>query len=310
MFTESIKNDLQTFAITAKDNITQATFVSGKGGVCASIIMPTKKGKREILFAYDHLWNKESKDFPGAWPLCFPVCARIGLNGKENYYQYKNQTYKMHIHGFGYQMPWEVMETKDNQITMKLSYTNETLQQYPFKFEAKLIYTIEPGKLICKFICINHGKELMPYSFGFHPYFLTPPVKKGKDDVTLDYRPIKHYVYNKAMTDVEAEKPLFKLPTSITDPSIREQLTLLGDDKKVRLHFRNDTLEMTGDKNFPYIQIYHEWDLPFICIEPWMAYPNAINHIKAPVLDNMPGMHLLNPGERECSELSLVFVQK
>src|SRR3989339_1353304 len=217
----------------------------------------------------------------------------------------KNKIFEMHIHGFAYQTVWELADIKEDEITMKLNSTAETLQQYPFEFEAALTYKIKPGKLWCRFVCKNLGEKLMPYSFGFHPYFLTPPVHHGKDGVILNFRAIKHYTYNESMTDIIGEAALLKMPSRITNPDIREQLSLLSNDKKITLQFSDDDLTMTGDENFHYAQIYHDWNEPFICVEPWTAYPNAINHIEKPAVDNMPGMQLLKPNEEKMCELVL-----
>ena len=42
--------------------------------------------------------------------------------------------------------------------------------------------------------------------------------------------------YNDELTDIVGDQALFDLPTTISDPAILEQLTLLGKDKEVKIH--------------------------------------------------------------------------
>ncbi len=286
-----------TYTITASDNITSITVLPERGAFGSSIIMPTKDGPREMLFQHDFFWEKEWPGLPGGLPFLFPVCARISRDGKKGIYLYDGKQYELGIHGFGWTSAWEVDSDTDNTITMRLLANEHTLAVYPFKFEVILQYTVEPGKLICHTTFTNHGKHDMPYYAGFHPYLRMPEPGSGKDGVMLDYKPIRRLKYNEAMTDIIGEQPLFELPTAITNPEILEQLTILGEDKEVRLHIPNGPtihLESSGIENhdlFSYVQLYTMADKPFFCAEHWMAFPNAINTVK--------GAQWLRPGQSE-----------
>lgn len=294
---------MQTITIQADNSPCQAIFIPERGGNLASLKMHGQQGLRELLYQHDFFWDEAINDLPGAWPFCFPVCARLERNGEYGAYLYDGKVYQLPIHGFAWNMPWEVIEHNSNSIRILLQHTSETLKSYPFKFQVELHYKIEHNQLICQQHYRNLGHQPMPYAAGFHPYFLTPEVDAGKQSVQLDYKPTRRLQYNNKLTDIIGEQPCFQTPTSITNPDINEQLTMVGEDKMTRLLFADgDCIEMVAEgvedaALFPYIQLYTIKDKPFICIEPWMSHPNAMNTVS--------GMRWLSAGSEESGILTL-----
>lgn len=293
----------ETYTISSKEGSTQATFVPERGGVASSIVMPGSHGARELLFYYPHLWQRDSQELPGGWPFCFPVCGRLELNGQINHYSFNGQIYKLPIHGFAWQKIWQVIETGDDYLRMELRDDEETRAVYPFHFTVELLYEIRHRQLFCRQNYTNHGDKPMPYYAGFHPYFLTPVAGNGKDKVILNFNPLKRLRYNSALTEVVGEQSLFQLPVSVADPVIHEQLMILGENKEIHLNFPDQDIINMGvegveDPNmFPYLQIYSPAEQPFICVEPWMGYPNALNSSTA--------VRWLAPGQTEHALLRL-----
>lgn len=304
MAIQAILNGLTTYTIVSGDGKSRASFIPEKGGICYSIIFPDKNEERELLFLHDYFSQSHWFDLPGGWPFLFPVCARVERDGQRGHYLYEGHIYQMPQHGFAWQSSWEVLSAeKPDELIMFLRDNPATRAIYPFSFEVKLLYKIGNGILICEQIYTNLNKDPMPYSVGFHPYFLTPAPEQGKDEVILDYQPVKCFSYNKDYTDLVGTQPLFQIPTSITNPQINEKLTLLGKNKKVALKYTEDFILEIGAAGiedldlFPYLQLYTMPDKPFFCVEPWMSFPNAINAVK--------GMRWLAAGQSEKGLLTL-----
>lgn len=293
----------EIITITSNDQSTQATFVPARGGAASSIIMPGKQGPRELLYLHDTFWDEKIDDLPGGWPFCFPVCARLERQNKRGAYLYDGHVYEMKIHGFAWCERWTVEKAGDDYIILVLRDNEQTRQVYPFSFEVKLKYKVTRARLTCEQTYHNLSHQPMPYYAGFHPYFLTPPVAGGKNKVQLRYHPTRHLQYNKTFTDIVGEAALFTLPTAITDPRINEQLTMVGEDKAIHLEYPDgDKIHLVAegieDPNlFPYIQLYTMTEKPFICVEPWMSFPNAMNSVS--------GVRWLGPGDREHGLLTL-----
>ncbi|MFT3742090.1 MAG: aldose epimerase [Gammaproteobacteria bacterium] len=290
------------YTIASDDQSTQAQFLPDRGAMGCSLIMPGSNGPRELLFLHDYFNDPNEKRFTGGWPFCFPVCGRLKRYGQEGYYYYDGQVYQLDIHGFASQLPWEVVDFGEQHLHMRLSATAATLAQYPFEFEIELAYHISRGLLECRQTYKNKGARPMPYYAGFHPYFATPGLKQGKANVVFNCEPVKSLAYNETLTDLIGGCETFPLPTSIT-ADINERLLVLGQNKTTQLTYPDgDILKMTvtgvEDPNlFPYLQIYTPLKQPFICIEPWMGHPNALNSVE--------GVRWLAPGASEHGDLSL-----
>ncbi|OGT08465.1 MAG: aldose epimerase [Gammaproteobacteria bacterium GWE2_37_16] len=301
---KSVYKDFAVYTIQSSDGKTRMSFVPEKGGVGSSLIMPYNGKERELLFQHDHFWLRKQQRIPGGWPFLFPVCARLERNGVAGDYLYDGHVYNMNIHGFSSRMPWQVVdEDKLDQITLVLIDTKETRAIYPFSFRVELIYKIANSKLICLQRYTNTGDNLMPYYAGFHPYFTTPELGQGKEQVMLDYHPKRHFQYNERTSDLIGEQPLFPIPIPVTSPLVHEQLVLLGENKQITLvypdglaiKFQADGVE---DENlFPYVQTYSPPDQPFVCVEPWMSFPNALNTVQ--------GVRCLKPQQSESGILTL-----
>ncbi len=296
-------NGFDAYTIRSADGGSFVTCVPERGGILTSIVMPGGEAPRELLYHHDFLWNETIDDLPGAWPFCFPVCARLERDGQVGVYNYDGQQYHLSIHGFAWQLPWDIELDADDMFTLVLRDNEQTRQQYPFEFEIRLQYKIEDGRLLCRQTYTNRGNKAMPYNAGFHPYFLTPIPQMGKANVSLNYNPQRRFVYNDRLTDIVGETDCFATPVSIATAEINEQLTQVGADKTAFLTFPDgDKIEMTAEgvedeDLFPFIQLYTMAEKPFFCIEPWMGQPNAMNSVL--------GMRWLEPGQSEQGLLHL-----
>jgi len=204
----------------------------------------------------------------------------------------------MQSHGFGPRIPWKVLATdRDDTLILQLTDTDATRQMYPFRFEVRLTYRAEKDALACEQIYSNRGNVAMPYYAGFHPYFRITAPGEGKEKVLLDYKPVRAFKYNERLTDLAGETALPSLPAAVTDPTINERITRVGEDRETKLALPDGlTIHMAAEgvedsDLFPYIQLYTMADKPFFCVEPWMGFPNALNTVA--------GARWLKPGQSE-----------
>lgn len=277
--------------ITISFNQTQASFAPQHGGMMTSLIMQAPEGARELLYFAPEFDFENYHHMNGGAPFCFPICGRL----VDNNYVYQDRVYPMKIHGFAYLMPWEVFDQQNNAVSFRLTENEISLAQYPFQFEVILTYIItDDNELVCRQSYKNTGDAPMPYYAGFHPYLHLP---FPKDQIIINFHAQKRLQYNENLTDVIGKAPLFKTPTNLILSELNESLHLLGKDKKITLTFPDNSfieIETQGieDKNlFAYLQLYHRIQEPFLCIEPWMSFPNAMNHAT--------GVRWLAPGQIE-----------
>jgi galactose mutarotase-like enzyme len=253
---------MQTITIFSEDRSSKASFCPELGGLCYSIFTDG----RELLY-WPAGFNLESySEICGGWPFLFPICGRLK----------KPSEYDIGLHGFAWNMPWDVTDRGDHFIEMCFESNYDTLRVYPFKFKVTLRYEISDGELICQQKYENLSNVEMPYYAGFHPYFLT----EDKDHVIFDYNPVQGLSYNDDLTDVVGECLPPVTPTKVTDPNLNEKLVVMGDNKLSSLKLNDGSkIELSADSDlFPYVQLYTVPGEPFFCIEPWMGVPNALNH--------------------------------
>jgi galactose mutarotase-like enzyme len=268
------------------------------------MVAPGPSGVRELLFRHPFFWEKRTRELRGGWPFLFPVCGRLEREGEADTYREGNALYRMPIHGFGPRATWTVLDTgRPDELVLQLFDTDTTRARFPYSFEVSLRYRVENGALSCRLTCRNLSPRPLPWYAGFHPYFLTPPPGQGKEDVRLQFQPVRRLRYNERLTGIVGEGPLPAMPLRIGDPGVNETLYELGAEREVRLLFPDGMvvhLATGGTDNpglFPYLQLYTLPDEPFVCVEPWMGTPNALNR---------PGAsRTLAPGGVERAELRL-----
>lgn len=268
------------YTICSPDGMTEATISPELGGFVASLIFPFLSGRRETLFLHDNALDPGFIGLRGGVPFIFPICGRVTQGGREGVYVYDGKEYVLPIHGLSAYEKWEVLHHDKHSVELILKSNARTLSLYPFRFAVILKWRVENKKLMCHQQYRNlESEKVMPFYAGFHPYFLTPDVHAGKEKMMIDFKAVKRLKYNTTLTDVVGEQAMINTPISIMDPVVNEQLFLLGADTCARLSYPDgEALAMTAsDDLFSYLQLYHESDQPFFCVEHWMGFPNAMN---------------------------------
>jgi galactose mutarotase-like enzyme len=301
---------LSKITISANDGLTSATFIPGCGGLCVSITMPDSKHpskKRELLYMPEDFNTDQPSKISGGWPLCFPICGRLKRDGEMGAYVFDGKRYKMGIHGFAHLLPWEVLYVEDDQIGMRLTFTEETLKIYPFEFEVELHYEVRAGELYCRHRYANLSEDqVMCYYAGFHPYFLIDPERYQKNQVFLCAETSGEFFYNSDLTDVvdSTDTPV-TLSSALSSPELNEKLYYFNGEAGFEIHFPDgaiigvdiDNFPGEESSSFPFMQLYHDPAKPFFCVEPWMSHPNALNTQLA--------THVLFPHEFEEATLKI-----
>ena len=294
----------EVVTIGAADGVSRMSFVPALGGIGSSLVLPASAGPRERLFRHDFFWQPKSEKTRGGWPFLFPANGRLERDGEPGVWLHRGRRLSMFSHGFSLRVPWEALETGGaDELTLRLTDSPFTRERYPFAFEIRLRYRIAPGRLTCDQWYYNPGDEPLPYTAGFHPYFLTPPAGAGKEAVTLELESRRTWRYNPRQSDIIGTAPPLTFPRSVSDPEINESLNEVDPGHAPRLRSGPDdalAIAVSGRRDprmFPFVQLYTIPEKPFFCIEPWMSPPNALNALS--------GMRWLEPGGAELAVLTL-----
>ena len=217
----------------------------------------------------EYLWNADAKYWGRTSPVLFPFVGGV----KNKVYRHEGKEYPMNQHGFARDSEFEVVEKSKNAITMKLTYSQETLKKYPFKFNLYIRHIIEDDILSTEWHVENADDKDM--YFSGHPAFVCgenacgAKLVFGTDKDILEYSLLsndglledKCYVMKLENKAVTITQDFFDKDAYIVENSTIKRVSLVKDDKTI----------VTVEFDTP---VFGLWSpvgkgVPFVCIEPW-----------------------------------------
>ena len=112
-------------------------------------------------------------------PVLFPNCGKPD-NGV---HIFNGQAYPMEIHGMADLCPWEVESVGPDGVTLILESSPLTKFLYPFDFTVLMNYNLQGNTASLSMTVINEGDVPMPFSFGYHPYFVASALENVDFDI-------------------------------------------------------------------------------------------------------------------------------
>ena len=222
---------------------------------------------RELLYMDTARFADPNLSVRGGIPILFPICGNLPNNA----YTHNGQSYSLKQHGFARDLPWEVVDQQTENglsLTIALESNEQTRAVYPFDFRVEFTYRLEDQRLIIEQRFTNASSERMPFSIGFHPYFLALdksqlrfeiPATEAIDQKTQQRQPFFNtFDFSQAEIDW-AFLDLNQRVGSVADLSRHTRVTLSAN---------------------PEFSTFVFWTLQgkdFYCLEPWSAPRNALN---------------------------------
>lgn len=239
-----------------------------------------KSNGREILHQGENVRDKNGKAF---WarqaPILFPMVGKL----KDNKTIIERQEYHMTQHGFARDMEFETIKKEKNEHKYKLTYNEETLSKFPYKFELYVTYKIIENSIEVCYEVINKDSKEMLFGIGGHPAFICD-YSKGNFEL----------VFEKEESDLK----VYKLTEGLINNAPSENI--IEDGNKIKLNkdiFNEDAIIMKNLKSnkvklidtlakkeilefdftgFPILAIWSKKGAPFVCIEPWFNTADSI----------------------------------
>lgn len=232
---------------------------------------------------YEYIWQGDSKYWSKRAPILFPIIGK--LNNES--YKFEQKEYIMKQHGFAKDMEFTKIEHSESKITLRLTYNDDTIIQYPFEFELSVNYILSGKTLITEYNVKNIGTKNMWFSVGGHPSFRCSVKPEGKKDCKLIF-PIKetvNYIENKSGYLTGLKKPFMIAENAIDvgtmDFNGKTKVYILEGLQSEHLFFEEMSIGKrvrVSFSGFPYIGIWSPSDeAPFICIEPFHGITSTCN---------------------------------
>jgi galactose mutarotase-like enzyme len=245
----------------------------------------------------NYMWNGDANFWAKFSPVLFPIVGAL----KNDSYHYQGETYHLPRHGFARDMEFSHEVTSSSAVTFNLSYSEETIAKYPFKFELKISYHLQGASLKCTYEVINLDTKNMLFSIGGHPAFAAPLNHEGVyTDYYLQFNNDDVITYHHIVDNLIADEVS---SISLTEKILPLKHELFYGDALVFKNLKSNQIRLLNTKNykglnfhfegFPYFGIWAAIDADFVCLEPWCGVADGIHHNGN--LEEKEGMEKLEP---------------
>ncbi len=271
---------------TISNGILSASFIS-KGGEMISL--KTADGK-EFLFRDNKYW-----DFTA--PVLFPICGGL----RDDKYFLDGKEYTLAKHGFARTADFVMERKSDDSITFLLTETEETLVGFPFRFEFRIVYSLEGGSINVGYYVENKCEKDMYFSVGSHEAYLTP---EGIENYRIVFEK------NETLNSHIVTGPLIEydtVPIIANTNTLELKKSYFDVDALVFTKFNSHSAVLEAHDSSRAIKVDYPgathlliWtktggDAPYVCIEPWFGFPDMVDSDHD--ITHKPGINCIKPGD-------------
>lgn len=225
----------------------------------------------------EHLWHGDPSIWAFRAPNLFPIVGsclhnEILVDGKR---------YPIKRHGFARHSHFELIDQRDSEAKFNLKFSDETLNQYPFKFSFNIHYKLESNRLSILYEVINLDDKSIYFSLGAHPAFKIP---FHSNDVFSDYylefnedQQLEQHLlgkdgyFNGHTTSIELDSNKLHLSPDLFKNDALVFKKLKSRIVKLKSHKSSNLISLSFP-DFESLGIWAPMGAPFVCIEPWLGY--------------------------------------
>lgn len=279
MYEIAVKQEqYKTYILSDETALSRLEVVPERGGI---ITRWQLQGQEIFYLDSERFIKNPDLSVRGGIPILFPICGNL----PDNTYIHLGKEYTLKQHGFARELPWEVTDRVANDLaslTVELNSNDQTRVVYPFDFNVQFTYQLKGNTLEIKQRYENRSTSQMPFSAGFHPYFLV--YDKSQLDIDI---PADRY-QEKASPEFHPFNGVFNFNQDEIDVAFRD---LTSKSASVTDHRRQLQLTVTWDDIYSTLVFWTVKGKDFYCLEPWTGPRNALNTGEN-LLTLEPGAHL------------------
>lgn len=227
----------------------QLRLVPERGGLVTS----WECGGRERLYFDAARFADPALSVRGGIPVLFPICGGL-------------PDHPLPQHGFARDRPWSLALLEDGEgVRLQLCDDPSTLALFPHRFRLSLELRPELAALEIKAVVENAGAELLPFSFGLHPYFQVSSLEA----VRMEGLPLR-LLDQVSGEQVPASERLAALPAGVD--------LLAEPSGPVRLvdTARGEAISLETTAPLDLVVVWSDPPRPMVCLEPWSAPRGAL----------------------------------
>lgn len=262
--------------------IIENPFVKVEVGLMGANILSFRLKKDDL----ERMWQGDATYWSGRNPILFPT---IGSTASRSY-RLDGKQYTIGNHGFARHSIFELVEHKEDEITLMLKDSEETLNQYPFHFRLYVSYRLIDTKLEITYRVENTNDVDMYFTFGLHPAFMCP--------IHSNERFEEYWIEYHGLHNVE------RIPLTYKDYTNNQSVIFFHQDSpyyKLTNGKHGIKVSSNGYRN---VILWSKEDAPFICIEPWHGFKGE-DHLE---FQEFPGMITLGASRSYLTSYSIEMI--
>ena len=236
---------------------------------------------KSVKTGKEFMWDSNPEIWGSSSPILFPIVGGL----RNNSFYYKGKSYSLPRHGFVRNNNKIVLseETSDS-LSFFLKYSEETLKNYPFKFEFSTKYTLHQNKIIIGTRVYNTGDEAMFFSLGAHPAFQCPlNDQEAYEDYFLEFE--KEETASTYLLDENGQVTSDTMPVMNRSKTLNLYKGIFDKDALIFKDLKSRKVSLKSKKSssvisinyegFPYLGIWAKPNANFVCIEPWLGIADS-----------------------------------
>ena len=216
-----------------------------------------------------YIWTGDERFWAGSAPLLFPICSGL----KDDEYYLDGKKYTLQKHGYARFCKFEVENQVEDSVTFLLCSNEESLKQFPFRYELRVTYTLENKTLKVKYDVKNLSDDTMYFSIGAHEGYYCPEGIEEYDVIlpeaeTLDSTVLEGNVLgnNKVRIRENINRIALKYDYFAVDALVFKDMKARSAVLKNRNNGKAVKVTFEG---CDYFLLWTKPDAPYICLEPW-----------------------------------------
>ena len=296
----------ETLTITSAGGRTEAQFAPAANMVCCSLL---HDGVERLELRRGLATYAEAGKTMGI-PLLYPWANRLGRFGycaagqevtlDESDERIPRDSEGLPIHGV---VPgllrWDVTgAATTDTITAHLAWTSGgLLELFPYRHEVRVNIRVADGELTIATAVRPTGDELVPVSFGYHPYLRNPSAPREAWEVELAAS--RRIVLDDRGIPTGERVPVGQTRVTLEETSWDTPFDSLAHPARWCAVGGDAAMTVTFRSGYEFAQVFAPAEQEFICFEPMTATTNALN--------SGDGLRIVPPGGEHRAEFTVTL---
>jgi aldose 1-epimerase len=240
----------------------------------------------ELLRRIDDLQASRAKGSTAGIPLLYPWANRlagfhyevasrsVSLPPSSTLLHFDDHGLPMHGVSWG-KLAWTIDASTQDSLVARLDWNRaELLDIFPFPHRLEIVATLSPDSLALRTTIAADENSPVPISFGFHPYFGLPNLRREDWHLTLPQ--MRRLVLDPHGIPTGEDEPSEAFNSKLGKASFDDCFALQDDQRSFSLFGAGRKITVAFLEGFHFLQVFAPAGKDFIALEPMTAPTNSL----------------------------------